>query len=226
MNLKKHYDQLYQESSKVILSNNYAIDYEIKNEQDSRFGITLLLRPDEKTKSAVHLFLNELQKIEPNQYYYPDSDIHITIMSIISCYNGFTLDKINVEEYISIIQKSLIDLNEIKIRFQGVTASASALMLQGFPADESLNILRNNLRGNFKKTNLEQSIDSRYAISTAHATVMRFQEKLQNPTKLIETTEKFRSFDFGEFRAENLELVFNDWYQRTEKTIHLKNFSL
>ncbi|KAF2517033.1 2'-5' RNA ligase family protein [Flavobacterium foetidum] len=226
MNLKEHYNQLYQESSKAILNNNYSIDHQIKNTADSRFGITLLLRPNEKIKSATQLFLNELRQIEPNQYYYPNSDIHSTVMSIISCYNGFTLDKINIEDYITVIQESLINLDKIKIRFQGITASSSAIMLQGFPSDESLHRLRNKLRYNFKKTNLEQSIDSRYAILTAHATVMRFQEKLQNPSKLIETVEKFRNFDFGEFTAENLELVFNDWYQRAEKTIHLKNFRL
>jgi 2'-5' RNA ligase len=226
MNLAEHYNQLYKTTSETILKGNYSLDSQINDSSDSRFGITLLLRPSEKIKNNIQLFLNELKTIEPNQYYYPDSDIHITVMSIISCYEGFKLDKINSEDYIDIIQKSLADLSEISIEFRGVTASNSAIMIQGFPSDETLNNLRNKLRENFRNSALEQSIDSRYSIATAHSTVMRFTEKLQNPEKLIDVVEQFRDYNFGEFTADKLELVFNNWYQREENTIHLAEFNL
>lgn len=226
MNLQEHYNELYKKSSEAILAGNYKLDSQINDKSDSRFGITLLIRPNETIKANIQLFLDELKAIDPLQYYYPDSHIHITVMSIISCYEGFSLDKIAIADYIEIIQKSLIDVNEIKIKFQGVTASPSAILIQGFPTDESLNNLRDKLRENFKKSTLQQSIDSRYAIATAHSTVMRFQEKLQNPKQLIAVAEKFRDFDFGEFKAKNLELVYNDWYQREENTIYLEDFSL
>lgn len=226
MNLTEHYNQLYKSSSEAILAGKYKLDLRINDTSDSRFGLTLLLRPSENIKTAIQLFLKELKAVDSTQYYYPYSDIHITVLSIISCYEGFNLDKINIEDYIKIIQKSLEDLGEIKIRFQGITASPSAIMIQGFPADESLNTLRNKLRENFKKSVLEQSIDSRYSIATAHSTVLRFQEKLQNPEKILEVTEQFRDYDFGEFTAKKLELVYNDWYQREENTIHVKDFEL
>ncbi|KQW98841.1 2'-5' RNA ligase family protein [Flavobacterium sp. Root420] len=226
MNLQEHYDQLYQKSSKAILEGNYIIDNQINDTADTRFGITLLIRPGDEIKAKIQLFLEELKEVDSNQYYYPNSDIHITGMSIISCYEGFTLDKIRIEEYVEIIQKSLIDVDKIKIDFKGITASPSAIMIQGFPTDESLNNLREKLRENFKKSDLEQSIDSRYAIATAHSTVMRFQEKLENPEKLIEVVEKFRGFDFGEFTVDKLELVYNDWYQRKSNTINLADLYL
>ena len=224
MDLNQHYNQLYKKSSESILAGNYKLDSQLNNESDPRFGITFLVRPSEIIKANIQLFLDELKAIEPHQYYYPDADIHITVMSIISCYDGFTLDKINIHEYIDLIQQSLVHLDAIKIGFRGVTASPSAIMIQGFPTDESLNNFRDKLRENFKKSSLEQSIDSRYAISTAHSTVMRFQEKLENPEQLIQTVEKFRDYNFGEFDVENLELVYNDWYQREKNTIRLANF--
>lgn len=226
MNLTQHYNQLYKTSKEGILSGNYILDSKIKDVSDSRFGITLLLRPSEKIKANIQLFLDELKKLDSTQYYYPNEDIHVTIMSIISCYEGFSLNKINVEDYIKIIEKSLENLGSITIGFRGITASNSAIMIQGFPSDETLNNLRDKLRENFKNSALEQSIDSRYSISTAHSTVMRFTEKLQNPEKLIEITKQFRDYNFGEFKIEKLELVFNDWYQREENTIHLKDFNL
>ncbi|MEN2398582.1 mutarotase [Flavobacterium sp. MC2016-06] len=226
MNLTEHYNQLYKKSSEAILASNYNLDTQINNTSDSRFGITLLIRPSEEIKANMKLFLEELKKVDAAQYYYPDSDIHITVMSIISCYEGFRLDQIASNDYIETICRSLVELDEIKIHFKGVTASTSALMIQGFPTDDSLDNLRNKLRDNFKNLNLQQSIDSRYTISTAHTTVVRFQEKLQDPEKLMQVAAKFRDFDFGEFNVENLELVYNDWYQREKTTKVLGEFRL
>ena len=226
MNLIEHYNQLYYNSSKAILVENYTIDSLIKDSTDKRFGVTLLIRPNEMVKNNMQLFLDELKEVDASQYYYPNSDIHITLMSIISCYEGFTLNQISVSDYIKIIQESLIGIDEIKIDFRGVTASPSAIMIQGFPTDETLNTLRNTFRKKKKKSTLQQSIDSRYAIATAHSTVMRFQEKLQNPGKLMQVVEKFRNHDFGTFKVANIELVFNDWYQRKGNTLHLKDFDL
>ncbi|MFC0779111.1 2'-5' RNA ligase family protein [Flavobacterium sp. HJSW_4] len=226
MNLTEHYDQLYKTSSEIISAGKYSIDSELKNESDSRFGITLLIRPNDEIKANVQAFINELKKAELEQYFYPDSDIHITVMSIISCSSDFTLNQISPNEYIEIICRSLVDVEKIKIHFKGVTASPSALMIQGFPSDETLNNLRNRLRENFKNSGLQQSIDSRYSISTAHSTIMRFQEKLHDPKKLIRIAEKFRDYDFGEFEVKNLELVYNDWYQRKNTTRVLGDFCL
>lgn len=226
MDLTEHYNQLYKTSSESILAGNYNVDTQINDASDSRFGITLLIRPSESIKANIQLFLEELKAIDPNQYYYPDSDLHITVMSIISCYKDFTLDKINIRDYTDVIQQSLVHLDKIKIEFRGVTASPSAVMIQGFPTNKSLDNFRNKLRENFRKSALQQSIDSRYAIATAHSTVLRFQEKIQDSAKLIQVVEKFRDYNFGEFTVENLELVYNDWYQRESNTIHLAKFMI
>lgn len=226
MNLTEQYNQLYKSSSEAISEGKYAIDSELKNESDSRFGITLLVRPNDEIKANIKHFIDELKKAEPEQYYYPDSDIHITVMGIISCSEEFNLNQISPNEYIEVICRSLVEVNKIKIHYKGVTASPAAIMIQGFPSDETLNNLRNRLRENFKKSGLQQSIDSRYTISTAHSTIMRFQEKLQDPKKLIQIAEKFRDYDFGEFEVKSIELVYNDWYQRKSTTRVLGDFGL
>lgn len=226
MNLTEHYNELYKTSSETISKGKYSIDSEIKNESDSRFGITLLIRPNEEIKTNIQSFLQELKEAEPEQYFYPDSDIHITVMSIISCSEQFTLNQISPNDYIQLICKSMVDVDKITIQLKGVTASPSALMIQGFPTDETLNNLRNKLREDFKNSDLQQSIDSRYTISTAHSTIMRFQEKLHNPAKLIQIADKFRDYDFGEFNVKSLELVYNDWYQRKSNTKVLGEFCL
>jgi 2'-5' RNA ligase len=224
MNLKQHYTSLYNESIEKIVTDTYQIDNQIDSLTDNRFGITLLIRPDSQTKKNIQGFLDELKQIDPEQYYYPNSDIHITVLSIISCYDGFDLATISIPDYIAIIEKSLIGIQDIAINFQGVTASPSAIMLQGFTNSDSLDDLRNNLRTNFTNSGLEESIDKRYSINTAHSTVARFRKEISDKEKLIAVLEKYRNFDFGKFKVEKYHLVYNDWYQRKQFVKELHEF--
>ncbi|TRX21817.1 mutarotase [Flavobacterium franklandianum] len=224
MDLKKHYDTLYKESMEKIVADNYHIDSQIDSPSDRRFGLTLIIRPDLQTKTTIQHFLNELKAIDPDQYYYPNSDIHITVMSIISCYDGFDLASISIPDYVAIIEKSLINIRDIEINFQGITASPSAIMLQGFTNTNSLNDLRNNLRTQFKDSGLEQSIDKRYSIQTAHSTIARFRKPISNKEKLLAIVEKYRNFNFGKFKVDSCYLVYNDWYQREKWVKELHRF--
>jgi 2'-5' RNA ligase len=226
MNLKEHYNRLYADSIEKIKNDHYSLDNLIDSSSDNRFGITVLIRPSFELKNKIQDFLNQLKKSNPNQYYYPNSDIHITVLSIISCHDGFDLKTFSIPEYSKIIQKSIEDIRDLKIHFQGITASCSAIMVQGFTNNNSLDQLRNNLRRNFKNSGLQQSIDSRYAIQTAHSTVMRFKEKIIDKESLLITLEEFRNFDFGKFRVEKIELVYNDWYQRNHLVQQLHSFEL
>jgi len=225
MNLADHYDNLYQNSIDEIRTEGCKTDSLIKSPNDNRFGITLLIRPPLLVKKRIEIFLNELKNIDNQQYYYPLSDIHITVMSIISCYDGFDLKNISIPNYIRIIEKSIQDVGKFRIKFKGITASTSTIMIQGFYG-EILNTLRNNLRINFQKSHLEQTIDKRYSIKTGHSTVVRFQNKLEQENNYLEALEKYKDFDFGEFDVNRVELVFNDWYQRKEHVKTLNYFDI
>ncbi len=226
VSLEKHYDDLYYSSINKVKSENFLPDNLIDSESDDRYGITLLIRPPENIKNSIQTFLNNLKQIEPNQYYYRNSDIHITVMSIISCYSGFKLTQINLAEYLKVIAKSLENKNNFSINFKGITASESGVMIKGFMSNETLNEIRDNLRLNFRNSNLEQSLDKRYSIQTAHSTVVRFRSEVKRKQEFIDTIEQYRNFEFGKFNVNKLELVGNDWYQRKEKVIKLKEFML
>lgn len=226
MNLKEHYSKLYQDSIQKIRSGSYQVDKLIDSTNDKRFGITLLCRPDSSIKANIQKFLSEIRYIEPNQYFYRNSDLHVTVMSIISCYDGFNLSQVNIDNYIDTINKSISGLGRFNIEFKGLTASSSCLMVQGFLEDNSLNLVRDNLRVNFKNTDLEQSIDERYTIQTAHSTIFRLKHQLNNKENFLDKVNDYRDFYFGTFEVDTLELVFNDWYQRKEWVKTLYKFRL
>ncbi len=226
MTLAKHYDNLYTNCIRKVKSENFLIDNLIDSESDDRYGITLLIRPPAIIKHKIQTFLNDLKHLEPNQYYYPNSDIHITVMSIISCYYGFKLTQINVEKYSHLISQSLKGKKSFKINFRGITAAESSVMIQGFSDKSTLNDIRNNLRLNFQTSDLEQSIDKRYSIQTAHSTVVRFKAEVKKKIEFLDLLEKYRNYNFGEFEVKTLELVANDWYQRKERVKSLELFAL
>jgi len=225
-NLQDHYKKLYSESLEKIKKENFGVDEQIDSESDNRYGITLLFRPPNSLKRKIQNFLAELKKIEPAQYYYRNSDIHVTVMSIISCYSGFQLEQIDLKKYVNIISESIINVKKFEIHFRGVTASQAGIMIQGFPKNESLNKIRKKLRENFKKSDLEQSLDKRYSIQTAHSTVVRFRKEVKKKKEFLGIINEFREFNFGSFKVDILEFVGNDWYQKKEKVELLRKFSL
>lgn len=224
MNLESHYKKLYKESISKISSDNYEIDDLIDSNKDNRFGITLLIRPSIEIKERIQKFIKEINNIEPNQYYYPNSDIHITVMSIISCYDGFDIKKIDLAKYIELTEKCLFDKKDMNITFRGITASTSGIMVQGFMDNNELNEIRYRLRKEFKNSNLEQSLDKRYSIQTAHSTIVRFRTKLSQKGKLLEFLDENINYEFGTFKVNEFELVYNDWYQREKYVKEIYKF--
>ncbi|WP_246535458.1 2'-5' RNA ligase family protein [Litoribacter ruber] len=224
--MKNIYDQMYLETLHKIQGNQYKLDKQINDPRDSRYGLSLIIEPDAAICSNILQFLSELKTIEPNQYIYPSSDIHITVLSIISCYSGFNTRDVPLEKYIVAVKKSLSGVQSFSISFKGITASPSGVMVQGFVDNDSLTRLRGNLREEFRNNGLENSIDKRYEIQTAHTTVLRFQYPLQQKIKFLAVLNQSRGKDFGEMKVNELRLVGNDWYHRRDKVELLSIFPL
>lgn len=225
MQLNAHYTNMWNNALEKFYANAFEYDPLIDSVKDYRFGVTLVARPSAQVKLEATKMLLELMEIEPDQYYYPTDDQHVTVLSIISCYNGFKLSNINVKDYADVICNSLKSVRSFPIRFEGITASPACIMIQGFPGSE-IEVLRDNLRENFKHTNLETSIDKRYQIHTAHSTVVRFKKTLNHPAAFIEKIKKYRNYYFGVTEIQEMEFVFNDWYQRHLSEHVLSKFAL
>lgn len=223
MDLTKHYDWLYADAIQKIKAGRYEADPMIDSPDDDRRGLTLLIRPSVQVSQKIMTFINELKTIDPNQYYYPQRDMHVTGLSVISCYAGFRLPMVNVNDYVKVVKESLTPRKPLKIRFRGITASPSCLMIRGFLTDDTLNPMRDRLRKNFRNSGLQQSMDIRYPLRAAHATVVRFRTGLANPSGFVQVMEKYRQYDFGTFTANELEFGYNDWYQRERsgKILHV-----
>jgi len=147
-------------------------------------------------------------------------------LSIISCYPDFSLNQINPTEYNSLINSVVTQFQPFTVKFKGITASSSAILIQGFPETNQLNNMRNQLREIFKQSNLEHSIDQRYLIQTAHLTVIRFKKPFSYPDTFLKKIINLRNRDFGSCLINELELVGNDWYQQKDQVQLINRFKL
>ncbi|TGE10432.1 2'-5' RNA ligase family protein [Hymenobacter fodinae] len=226
MDLQQHYDTMRATAFRQLAQGQAELDLLIESEHDTRRGITLLARPPASIRNRLEELLAEFRSIEPDQYFYPPLDMHLTILSIISCYPGFTLDLIEPAAYQEAMRHILVQVRPFTITFAGLTASAGGIMVQGFLEGTGLEQLRNSVRSFFRSSGLQQSIDQRYSIQTAHSTIMRFKSPLHNPAALLATMQELQQEVIGSFAVDTVELVYNDWYQRAANTVLLETYPL
>lgn len=226
MDLREHYNKMWAASIQKFKRQQFQFDPLLDADDDNRYGLTLLARPSKEVKQSILDALEEIKRLAPNQYYYPHSDLHITMLSIISCYPGFSPDAIDTKEYCKIIDSAVASVAPFRISFHGVTASPFCILIQGFSEDDQLKILRDTLRDTFRQSELQHSIDKRYQLQTAHMTAIRFKESFAESEAFVKAIENLRDKDFGSCSVKQLELVGNDWYHREEKVQRIHKFEL
>lgn len=108
------------------------------------------------------------------------------------------------------------------LKCEGLTASPAGIMVQGFMMNNFIDTFRQNLRKAFKTSKLQQSLDQRYVLNTAHATIFRFRKKLNNKDRFLKVIEDHLESHFGTFEIKNVQLVSTDWYHRQKlvKSLH------
>lgn len=232
------YQQLWQQFCAALSTQQLATDALTADPADDRRGITALAFLQKNSPAAcieVQRFQQQLAALEPAQYLQPAAELHLTILSIISCISGFTLQQIDVAAYIAVFQRVLAELNQeirqqevvpLQIELRGVTASASCILLQGFAQGEGLSRLRDKLRWAFAQSGLRHSIDSRYRQQSAHLTLCRFTAPLQQPQEVLALCQQYRDHHFGILELQQIELVFNNWYLHSAVTEKLGGVSL
>ena len=224
--LQAIYDGIRQSSLDFLVNNNFSVDPELRNVHDDRRGLTLLIRPPAHVQDRIQAFLQRLRAVVPGQYIYPRSDLHITVLSIISCYPAFKLESINQAAYCKMVREALREQTAFDIHLRGLVFSAGAVMIQGLYSQGTLDTVRNRLRQLFKNSSLQQSIDRRYVLETAHMTIMRYHTIPANKQQLLTFLESAKQENFGHFRVRDLHLVSNDWYQRQAHTQEIDVFAL
>lgn len=221
------YESLWNEAASAFERNDPELDRHLPDKsRDLRRGLSLAFRPSPAVQALIVKFQNELKAVAPGQYYYLPEEFHVTVLSIIPGSESWR-DKIQrLAAYQSIIREVLESHRKFSIVFQGATASRGAVMIQGFPKDETLAQIRDDLRETLRQNNFGDQLDVRYKISTAHVTVLRFCGAGTDCRRLLALLRANRTTDFGETLVADLELISGDWYASANTASTLQNYNL
>jgi 2'-5' RNA ligase len=225
--ISKLYDGMWQAALARFAQGQVEPDGYLANRQsDRRLGVTVIARPSQRVVDQYMGLISQLQQVEPDQYYYQPDQLHITILSLFTATENSKPYFSKLADYLAVSGAILPTVGSFAIDFQGVTATPNGIMGQGFPQDGYLEALREKLRKALRERDLGEGLDTRYRLSTAHVTLMRFRYPPRALSRLVDILKEHRDFRFGDSLIQSLQMVKNDWYMSTEKVEVLAEYEL
>jgi 2'-5' RNA ligase len=143
---------------------------------DQRGGVNLICRPEEQILEHIQSIQAYLRMHEPLQYYYPRSDLHLTLFEI--CHSR-TLDQASkiARRVNSQIGAILADEPAPTVCSPVLGFDSKGCRLYFVPADDHLQILRFHIQQKLSQGGA--FLGSRYVSLSAHVTLMRYVSPLK-----------------------------------------------
>jgi len=210
--LQIHYDTMWDRAFGAIAYGDLDYDTHLTAGRDLRRGLTLIARPSQALRARFDAVLDRLAGSEPQQYRYPTSDMHMTILSLFTVTENPAPQLLRLADYRAAVSAALEGIEAVEIDFAGITLSRSAVLARGYPRRPALETLRERLRIQLRDRGLHASLDQRYRLITAHATLFRFVAPLQDAKGFAALLASVRDEPLGSMRVNEVELVINDWY--------------
>ncbi len=225
--LSERYAQLWNGAIDFVRGGAVNVDPLLAiREPDLRRCLTVIVRPDAETREAVAVFLDQLRDLDPEQYYYDPSELHVTVLSLFTATPDFQKYLVRYDEYLGAVRAALSQGRSFSIEFTGVTLTRDAIMIQGYPDSSILNDVRETLRKELRARGLTDGLDARYVLQTAHMTVVRFRNSLRNSGLFAQIMENYRGQGFGQTKVSEVHLVHNDWYMSRSSVKILDQYQL
>jgi 2'-5' RNA ligase len=211
---RERYDAMWRDALPAIAAGAVECDPRLAAGlgPDPRRGLTLIARPGTALRAGFGDAIARLAAIAPDQYPYPPDDLHLTVLSLCTVAADNKAHLARMDEYADAVRSALAGLPAFEVAFRGLTASRGAIVAQGFPCGPALETLRERLRAVLRARGLDATLDGRYRLVTAHATLLRFARPPDDPQRFADALAAMRDLPLGTLRAEEVELVMNDWY--------------
>ena len=212
LDLQAYYDAMWTRAHGAIAAGDIERDERVLAGPDPRRGLTLIARPGPALGARFDALLDRLAQAEPGQYRHPPADMHLTVLSLFTVTEEPGAQLARLDAYRAAVHAAVAGMEPFEIGFEGITLSRGAVMACGYPRGPALEALRARLRVQLRARGLDASLDQRYRLVTAHASLFRFAAPLRQPARFAALLEELRTEPLGSMRVDQLELVVNDWY--------------
>ena len=206
------YDRLWRQTTAALKTGGLQVDPKLqKATRDPRRGATLVARPDAEVRNRVESLLREAAAICPGQHVYQPAELHLTVLAVIPGSESWHKKIQRLPACRKVLDEVSKNRRAFSVKFRGVTVSPEAVLIQGFPQDDVLARLRDDLRSALRTAGMGGNLDLRYKITAAHLTVIRFSNPEAEWKRLRDFLRAHRQTDFGETRFRSLQLIWSDW---------------
>lgn len=221
------YEKLWMQATAALDRGQPELDPRLFDKAgDLRRAVTLVLRPSPAVCGGVRKFLDLLEREFPEQHYYRSEEIHVTVASVVVGSESWRKEIRHLAACRALIGQVLARRQAFTIRFQGVTASPGCVLIQGFPADDGLSEIREELHKAFERAGFAGMLDRRYRPVAAHLTVARFRDPRSDWRRLASMLRENRCREFGETEVGSLQLIWGDWYASADVVRLLREYPL
>lgn len=212
------YDEMWQRATTAFQQHAFGLDPQLLAiDEDHRLGLGCIIRPDLAALPAALQLLAQLVALAPEQHLYRPAELHVSVLTPIPSFVGFALAALPRARYQALFAAAAAACAPFTLSFRGVTASPSAIMLQGFFAPQTLDALRGALFAALDQAGLAATLDRRYPLRGAHMTLLRFKQPPRDPSQLYQWLAERRQVSLGTCQVTAIELVTADWYMSQAK---------
>jgi len=151
---------------------------------DKRMGVNFIARPSPTLLKNIAAIQNKLRQVEPDQYFYPAEDLHMTVVEVCSSQTQEEASRIS-----SIILNNMSQITDglpfARVESPQLKFYPNAGVINFETLSPSLENLRKQLRDRLAQAGVP--VLPRYISNTAHVTFMRY---LSAPKTQPETWDK------------------------------------
>ena len=168
-------------------------------------------------------FISPFIESDDCQYYFPKSDIHITVFEFVSSRPDFRKYAGDVQLFDKVAEGVLVNSGRFEIDLIGTVFTRGSGLIAGIDGGRLIGI-RERLRSELKKVGFDPL--ERYRSTSSHISFMAFRNKPKSEGKLLSLIEKTREMDLGSIEVSTIELVEHDWYSRLRNRRVISKYEL
>lgn len=147
---------------------------------DMRCGVNIVCRPTIDVVEYIASIQEYLSEFEPDQYYYPPSDLHLTLVEI--CHSRTPEDVALIADVVGSKFNRIAAATPLpKVDSPMLVFDSHAIALNFLPADDALQNARHSIREEL--LNIGIPMDSRHETPSAHVTLMRYINPLRSTSE-------------------------------------------
>jgi hypothetical protein len=184
---------------------------------DQRYGVNLIVRPPPPVIGYIESLQKRLRVREPDQYFYPAGDLHLTLVEICS-----SRPQAEIELLAAAVAQALPQLLQAMPRALLVHSllgyDQRACALHFLPTDQAIQTLRHDLVNQLAAHAI--MVAPRYAPQSAHVTFMRYVRPLRTElTAWVETLKHAAPESPLEWLVDSVWLTWGaTWYGMQART--------